>query len=208
MVLVNYKNTFGSLQTIAFISSLVTFSSNFLSEIGKIIPSVQAIQQSGIVKKSFENFIGKIKSNRVIREALKEKIKIEYKQAPEFFNSILNDNLANRNLYDPVLLGEEFIRQRPKCIAPTNKCAKEHYDWINRIETLANYLNEVLNGMGETAISYERQTGKSFDALSYQEQISILTKAERKKVHTSSLENPIIYAAIIGAALLFLTKNK
>jgi hypothetical protein len=227
MVLVRTQNiTLGngdksqSIQNIASalssIVGIVGLGIGLVKTISRFLPAFTSIQQSKQVSDSLGQFIDQFKANRVLREAIKEKIKLEYKQAPEFFNLLINDNVERLNLYDPYDFGLVLLHQRPKCQAIfSGNCKNEHIDWMNRVQQFVNYIQDLASRMGEAIKQFQYQTGKNFDALDYQEQVNYLIGKTPSKngtqspVYKSGFElRPEIIYVFLGTIILVLLINK
>jgi hypothetical protein len=185
MVLVRTQNnvkTFGGVVAIlGTIATIVSYGGKLLNTIAQILPTFSAIQQSNQIKSQFADFINQFRRNPVLRSAIEKRFAEEYKDAPEFWNAIVDRDLKRTNLFDPVKIGEILIEQHPKCIAIfSGNCKNEHLKWIDKIQTFSDYITDLAKRM-ELAIKSFEEFGRKFDALSYQEQISYLVKNTPKK---------------------------
>lgn len=133
-------------------------------------------KQSGEVQAKLVSFIDQFRRDTNFRNVMKNVIYYDYKQAPEFFNSTINDNLEKLNLFDPVAWGDYLVRSRPKCIPPTSKCNKEHRDYIKRVEDYVNYITEKASAYGKVLNFYPME---KFLSLPSTEQFKLIKKYEK-----------------------------
>jgi len=203
----NFKNqTLQSETTSNAIKEIISVGGNFLKAVGDLLPALSSIEQSNSVKKQLEKFIFQFAKNRVLRETLKEKTRIDYKKAPEFFNAIVNDNFGAKNLFDPFVWGKVMIEQRPKCVAIFSKnCKNEHIDWINRSMQYVEYIQNIAKEMDLIIKNFENFYNKKFDALEYKEQVNLLINPPKElKVVSAGFEQYIIPISIAVLIIMFL----
>jgi hypothetical protein len=152
-----------------------------LRAIANILPSFSSIAQSNQIKNQLADFINQFRKDKVLREAIEKRFAIEYNDAPEYWNALVDRDLRRLNLFDPVRIGEILIGQHPKCIAIfSSNCRREHEQWMEKVQIIVDNFTDIAQRMQLTIKNFE-EFGRKFDSLSYTEQVNYLVKNTPKR---------------------------